>query len=185
MCKKLYFCAKLKTMKKLTLLGFLLICLSMVSCKSDKKAENSTASETGMQSEATEPKEQPYKAATLQELSGAFADANFPDKGFWKKFIVKVIAGEKVEVTFTSSTIAGAPACSFRGIGDFRNGYIQTPVNPGSAEPTFLTIRMLVNNEIVVGAEGGSQSNPSDVLSLFCLTPTTTSIGGIYKRVKE
>lgn len=172
-------------MKKLSLFGCLLIGLSMFSCKSDKKATNSDASETAMQTEAATEKQQPYKTATLADLSGSFADANYPDKGFWKKFIVKIIAGEKVEVSFSSSTIAGSPACSFRGVGDFRNGYIQIPVNPGAAEPTFLTIRMLVNGDIFVGAEGGSQGNPSDVLTLFCLTPTATSIGGIYNRVKE
>jgi hypothetical protein len=81
--------------------------------------------------------------------------------------------------------LSGVPACAFRGIGDYRNGYIQTPVNPGAAEPTFLTIRMLSSNEILVGAEGGGQENPADVLSLFCLTPTTTSIGGVYKKVAK
>lgn len=173
-------------MKKLTLIACLLTGLYLVSCKSDKKAADSdSAADTNGQTEAAAAQEQAYKAASLADLSGSFADANFPDKGFWKKFTVKFIAGEKVEVTFTSSTIAGAPACSFRGVGDFRNGYIQTPVNPGSADPTFLTIRMLTNGDIFVGAEGGGQANPSDVLSLFCLTPTPTSIGGIYKRLKE
>lgn len=162
------------------MLGFL-----SFSCKSDKKANKSETSESSTSTPAPAKEEKIYREASLEELSGAFADANYPDKGFWKKFTVKWIAGEKVEVTFTSSPLSGAPACAFRGIGDYRNGYIQTPVNPGAAEPTFLTIRMLTSNEILVGAEGGGQENPADVLSLFCLTPTTTSIGGVYKKVAK
>jgi hypothetical protein len=172
-------------MKKYALACCCLLGLFAFSCKSDKKANKSETEENAAAAPAPAKEENLYKDASLEELSGAFADANYPDKGFWKKFTVKWIAGEKVEVTFTSSPLSGVPACAFRGIGDYRNGYIQTPVNPGAAEPTFLTIRMLSSNEILVGAEGGGQENPADVLSLFCLTPTTTSIGGVYKKVAK
>lgn len=155
-----------------------LICLALcaASCKSEKAADNAGP-------EKVEKKEETaFRDASIEELSGDFVDANYPDKGFWKKFSVEQRPDSMVQVVFTSAEGPNKqPACRFSGIGKYNKGYIKVPVNPGSPNPTYLTIKMITTGDIFVSAEGGDNPNPSDVLALFCMISPATSIGGLYK----
>lgn len=166
-------------MKNSYLACTLALALFAASCKSDKKSD----AEADTSSTPAAVEESPYKEAAFTDLIGEFADPNYPDGEFWKTFTVKFIAGEKVEITFASKPMEGLPGCRFRGTGDYRNGYLQIPVNPSSTDPTFLTVRLMKNGDYFVGAEGGGQENPSDVLGLFCQTRTPNTLGGIYNKV--
>lgn len=159
-----------------------LLCLAIFStaCKSDKKAD---ASDNSTSSQANE--ESAFREATLAELTGDFADPNYPDKGFWKKFTVKQLPDSTIEVSFTSAEgVNKQPACTFSSIAQYYKGYLKAPVNPGAPNPTYLTIRYMLTGDIFVGAEGGDNPNPSDVLKLFCMTSPPTSLGGLYEKRK-
>lgn len=167
-------------MKRWNLLALLVLGLSIAGCKSDKKGGDEASD---AQNSISTVEESPYKEATLADLVGDFADSNYPNGELWKKFTVKSLGGEKVEVVFSSKPVNGISECNFKGIGDFREGYIHVPLNPDAEDPTFMTIRMLTNDDISVGAQGGDQENPTEVLQLFCLTSTPNTLAGIYARV--
>lgn len=172
-------------MKKMILLLILGTALAFTACKSDKKADAAAEAETEAGAEPKVSEVSAFKNATLEELTGDFADGNYPDKGFWKKFTVHAFGDNKVEVDFTSSPFGGKPGCAMNGTGVYRDGSLEIPLNPDSADPTYMTIRMLADGNILVGAKGGGQENPQDVLALYCQTNEAISIAGLYQRVKK
>jgi hypothetical protein len=174
--KMLYFARKKKAMRYNYLAVLIGLALFATACKSDKAVEDAGP-------EKVEKKEETaFRDATIRELTGDFVDANYPDKGFWKKFSVEQRPDSMVQVAFTSAEGPNKQAaCRFSGIGKYNKGYIKVPVNPGSPNPTYLTIKMITTGDIFVGAEGGDNPNPADVLSLFCMISPATSIGGLYK----
>lgn len=145
------------------------------ACKSDKKADDTDTDQS---------EEVSFREASLVELTGEFADPNYPNKGFWKKFDVEVQADSTVKVKFTSAKNEnGQVGCNFSGTGVYKDGYIRVPINPGFSDPTYLTIRYLLTGDIFVGAEGGPHENPSDALRLFCMTTDPITIGGLYEKL--
>lgn len=168
--------AKNKPMKYSVLTMLIGLALFGTACKSDKKADDTNTAES---------EEVAFREASLTELTGEFADPNYPDKGFWKKFDVEVQADSTVKVKFSSSKNEnGQVGCNFSGTGVYTNGYIRVPINPGFFDPTYLTIRYLLTGDIFVGAEGGPNENPSDALRLFCMTSDPITIGGLYEKLQ-
>ncbi len=164
--------------------GLLCLALLAAACKNDKKAGEAAADSSDLTT-STQPEAPVYRDAEAAEFVGEFADANYPDKGFWKKVTVKAVAGNKMEVVFSSAKdpITGM-GCNFKGLGDHRNGYVQVPLNPESTDPTFVTLRFMPTGELIVGAEGGGSENPTDALQLFCMTSPSNTLGGVYEKVK-